>query len=98
MTTLRIRPRRSLFAKYFTVLFTAVQAYVASTPAGSEEQEQAKAMLAEMQANGMVQEGAAEVERLGQKHGVDPFAQPAPKEKPMAQGVRAGLMAQGAPR
>jgi uncharacterized protein with beta-barrel porin domain len=76
-------------------LFSAVQAYVASKPPGSEEQEAAKAMLAEMQANGMVDEGAAELQRLGQKHGVDPFAQKPPQQKPMAQAVRTGLMAGG---
>lgn len=73
-------------------LITAVNAYAASAPAGSEEQEQAKAMLAEMQQSGMVQEGASELQRLGAKHGVDPFAQPAPKKNAMAQGVQQGLM------
>jgi hypothetical protein len=54
-------------------ILTAVQAYVASVPPGSEEQEAAKAMLAQMQADGSVEQGAAELSRLGQKMGVDPF-------------------------
>lgn len=56
-------------------LFAAIQGYIASTPPGSEEQDAAKAMLAQMQQAGMVDEGAAELQRLGQKAGVDPFAQ-----------------------
>jgi hypothetical protein len=55
-------------------LFTAIQAYTASVPPGSEEQEAAKAMLAEMQADGTVEQGAAALQGLGQKMGVDPFA------------------------
>jgi hypothetical protein len=73
-------------------LLTAVQGYAATTPPGSEEQAAAQEMLAQMQQDGTVEQGAAELQRLGQKAGVDPFAQAQPKEKPIAQGVRAGLM------
>lgn len=69
-------------------IITAVQSYAATVPPGSEEQEAAKAMLAEMQASGMVDQGAAELQRLGKKAGVDPFAQ-AQQEQPPPQ---AGLM------
>lgn len=56
-------------------LFTAIEAYSVSAPDDPEAQEAAKAMLAQMQADGLVQEGAAELQRLGAKVGVDPFAQ-----------------------
>lgn len=72
-------------------MFSAVEAYGATAPQGSEEQEAAKAMLAEMQQDGTLDEGAAALQEMGQKAGVDPFA---PKQNPMAQGVRAGLMGQ----
>lgn len=75
-------------------LFTAIHAYQASTPPGSEEQEAAKAMLAQMQQDGLVDEGVAALQAMGAKAGVDPFADEAapPQQTPMAQGVRAGLM------
>ncbi len=80
-------------------LFTAVQAYQQTAKPGSEEQESAKAMLAQMQQEGMVDEGAATLQELGAKAGVDPFADAnaaqAPPQTPMAQGVRAGLMGMG---
>jgi hypothetical protein len=55
-------------------LFVAIQAYQASTPPGSEEQEAAKAMLAQMQQDGSVDEGVAALQEMGAKAGVDPFA------------------------
>jgi len=75
-------------------LFTAIHAYQASTPPGSEEQEAAKAMLAQMQQDGLVDEGVAALQAMGAKAGVDPLADEAapPQQTPMAQGVRAGLM------
>jgi hypothetical protein len=73
-------------------LFSAVQAYGTSAPQGSEEQEAAKAMLADMQQDGTLDEGVAAMQEMGAKAGVDPFA---PKQNPMAQGVRAGLMGNG---
>ncbi len=73
-------------------LFVAIQAYQASTPPGSEEQEAAKAMLAQMQQDGTVDEGVAALQEMGAKAGVDPFAAEEPQQTPLAQGVRAGLM------
>jgi hypothetical protein len=73
-------------------LFVAIQAYQASTPPGSEEQEAAKAMLAQMQQDGSVDEGVAALQEMGAKAGVDPFAAEEPQQTPLAQGVRAGLM------
>lgn len=70
-------------------IMSALQAYAATAPEGSEDQAQAQAMLVQMQQDGSVQEGASTLQQIGQKHGVDPFA---PKQKPMAQGVKAGLM------
>ena len=73
-------------------MLTAIQSYISMQPPGSEEQEAAKQLLAQMQASGQVEEGAAALQQIGAKHGVDPFAQAAPQQTPMAQGVRAGLM------
>lgn len=78
-------------------LFTAIHAYQASTPPGSEEQEAAKAMLAQMQQDGTVDEGVAALQEMGAKAGVDPFAQAQPQQTPLAQGVSAGLMSGGMP-
>jgi hypothetical protein len=75
-------------------VLTAVQAYVASVPPGSEEQEAAKGMLAQMQADGTVEQGATELKRLGQKMGVDPFAgaQQEQPQQPPSGAPPAGLM------
>lgn len=73
-------------------LFTAIQAYQATLPPDAEEQDAAKALLAQMQQDGSVDEGANALRELGAKVGVDPFA---PQEKPLAKGVRAGLMGGG---
>ena len=81
-------------------LFTAIQAYAQSAPAGSEEQADAQALLTQFASDGTMDEGMAALQDLGNQAGVDPFAEAraqqaqGPQQTPMAQGISAGLMGQ----
>jgi hypothetical protein len=71
-------------------LFTAIQAYLSTVEPGSEESEAAKGMLAEMQANGTVRQGAQALQELGAEAGVDPFAESQQQQAPPQDAVPAG--------
>lgn len=53
---------------------SAVRGYLVSADVPPEEQEAAKQQLQQMQVDGDVQSVAGDIQRLGQKEGVDPFA------------------------
>lgn len=54
---------------------SAVRAYLMSADVPPEEQEAAKQQLQQMQVDGDVDAVAGEIDRLGKKEGVDPFAE-----------------------
>ncbi len=54
---------------------SAVRAYLMSADVPPEEQEAARQQLQQMQVNGEVDEVAGEISALGQREGVDPFAE-----------------------
>lgn len=54
---------------------SAVRAYLMSADVPPEEQEAARQQLQQMQVNGEVDEVAGEIAALGQREGVDPFAE-----------------------
>lgn len=78
-------------------LMYALQAYLTLANPSDEERQIAMEALQEMGANGMVAEGMSQIQGIGKRHGVDPFAEvdQVPQKNPMAAGVKKGLM--GAP-
>lgn len=73
-------------------MMSALQAYLMTAKADPEQQEIARQMLAEMQAQGDTEVAAAELQRMGQRAGVDPFGGGEPQEKPLAKSTRFALM------
>jgi len=73
-------------------LIFAIHAYLMTSKPSPEEQEEAKAMLAEMQQGGMVDEAVGQLDELGKQTGTDAFADVKPKQAPMAEGIQRGLM------
>lgn len=55
-------------------MIVAVQSYLQTAQPGSEEQAAAQQMLSEMHADGTTEAGAAELQGIGERAGVDPFA------------------------
>lgn len=70
-------------------LLAAVRAYLSSADVPPEEQEAAKQALQQMQMDGAVDETASELSAMGEREGVDPFAD---EEQPPEQPQRPGLM------
>lgn len=73
-------------------LIFALNAYIQTANPSEDEKAEAMAVLQQMGASGMLEEGAAQLQDLGARSGVDPFAQSAPQQKPMAKGIQQGLM------
>lgn len=67
-------------------MFSAIRGYLASADVPEEEREAAKQQLQMMQADGSVDEVAGEIQRLGEKEGIDPFADG--EQVPSAQPTR----------
>lgn len=55
-------------------MIVAVQSYLQTAKPGSDEQAAAQQMLAQMHANGTTDQAAQELQGIGERAGVDPFA------------------------
>jgi len=73
-------------------MMSALQAFLMTSKADPEQQEIAKQMLAEMAAEGDTDMAAAELQRMGQRAGVDPFAEEGPQQKPLAKAAKFSMM------
>lgn len=71
-------------------MLSAIRAYLMSADVPPEEQEMAKQQLQQMQAEGDVDEAAGQLAALGEREGVDPFADK--EQPPQQQPQRPSLM------